>query len=233
MKKNNNIFWGVILILTAACLLLSYTDFMPNMPFYKILLTVCLVYTTIKSIFNISFYGSIMSLAFLGCLYSKELHITAITPLPLLISGLLFSAGLSLIFKKKHVKEKVNFTGFNHEQTVNSKDNSNVIVDNNFGAINKYVNSNNFTNARINNKFGKTNVYFDNATLKTNRAEIQIDNNFGEVNIYLPSTWKINLSKRVNFGDINLNGRGSIAPDSPEITIFASTSFGSINIFFN
>lgn len=231
--KNKNLFWGITLILIAVCLLLSYTDIMPDIPFYKILLTLFFAYMTIKGIFNLSFYGSLMSLAFLGCLYSKELGITSITPLPLLFSAFLCSAGLSLIFKKTEKKEKIHFSGFNREQTVNFRDDSFVAVDNNFGSINKYVNSNSFSNARINNSFGKSNIYFDNATLQTSRAEIQINNSFGEVNVYLPYTWKINLSKRATIGDIKVNGRGSLAPDAPEITIFATTSFGAINIYFN
>ena len=31
--KNKNLFWGITLILIAVCLLLSYTDIMPDIPF--------------------------------------------------------------------------------------------------------------------------------------------------------------------------------------------------------
>ena len=231
--KNKNIFWGITLVFLALCLLLSYTDLAPNIPFYKIVLTIFLIYTTVKSIFNINFFGALMSLALLGCLHSKLLHITAITPWPLLFSAFLCSIGLNLIFKNTTKKSKNYFEKFNHEQVVNFQDDSYVTVDNNFGSVNKYVNSNNFSNAKIDNNFGKTNIYFDNTILKSNKAEIVVDNNFGEVNLYLPHTWRISLSKRVSFGDIKIYGNGSNNPDSPEITIFAVSSFGSIHIYFN
>lgn len=231
--KNKNIFWGLALVILALCLLLSYSDLTPNIPFYKILLTILLIYSTIKSIFSLSFSGTLMSLALLGCIHAKLLNITAITPWPLLISAFLCSIGLNLIFKNTVKKDKKHYYTFNQEQVVNFQDNSHVSVDNNFGAVNKYVNSDNFISARINNNFGKSNIYFDNALLQSNTAEIHVDNSFGEVNLYLPHTWRVNISKRVSFGDIKIYGNGSTNSDSPEINVLAITSFGSIHIYFN
>lgn len=229
--KKSNIFWGLIIILFALCFLLSYTDFAPDIPFYKIFITMVLIYTTIKSIFDLNFFGILMSLALLGCLYDDLLKITAITPWPLLITAFLCSIGLNLIFK--HGDNIPKNEDFPKEKNINFKDNSQIAVDNNFGSVNKYVNSDNFSHARINNNFGKTNIYFDNAALQSDKAQIYVGNCFGEVNLYLPHTWKVNISKRVSFGDIKLHGNGSVNPDAPEIAIFTTTSFGSVNIYFN
>lgn len=232
--NKKNVGWGLVLILLAVYLIVSRLGFWPNFPFFTVVFTIVFGYGVINGIAKRSFVQSIMSLAILGCIYDKQLHIEPITPWILLISALLISAGLEMIFKNIKKKNAYGNTyHFSTEKTTDFVDGDYVRCENTFGSTCKYINSEHFTDANIENTFGTLNVYFDNAIMANGTCNVKVENTFGETNLYFPKTWRVDCQQSAAFGDIKFRGQGSLDADAPLVRLNAEASFGSIQIYFN
>ena len=106
MKKNITI--GIFLIVIAVLMVVSKLGLLQNLPVFKILFTVILGIIAIKGIFNFKFAEIFIPLALIGCIFDRELGITAITPWILIIASILISIGLDMIFKDFRYKIKMN-----------------------------------------------------------------------------------------------------------------------------
>lgn len=230
--NKKNLFWGIVLILLAAYLIVERVGLIPKLPILTILLTVIFVYMIIRGIMKWDFFEIFLPAALIGCLYDKELHITEITPWILLLAALLVSAGLTLIFKNTKKKTEWKNYAFANSHIDNSQDGSYVQVHNSFNGTSKYVNSNFFAKADVNNTFGQCNVFFNNAVIANGNAIINVKNSFGEVNLYLPGTWRVDVKRDCAFGDVKMYGEGNHDMDAPFVQILADCNFGQINIYF-
>ena len=117
MKKNaSNIIWGIVLLLLAAGLILSKLDpdgfgLIPNISLWRLLLGAAFLSMLVKSVFDFNFTGIFFSLAFLGIVFGKYLHIEALVPWTLLVAAALASVAFSLIFGNsfKHKRTQPQF----------------------------------------------------------------------------------------------------------------------------
>lgn len=234
--KKKNIAFALILILIGVYLVVSQLNLIPSIPFFTILFTVVFFYAAIHGFIQLHFLEGMVSLAIVGCINDKMLHIEAITPWTLLLSAVLIGIALDMIFK--NFRKKRDASCFNHAEhfytgsVEDSFDGENVKVTNSFGSISKYVNSDNFRNAHIENSFGECNVFFNNTILAAANARIKIDNSFGSTNVYLPSTWHVIPHQDTAFGSVNFRGRGSSDNGAPVIELDLDCSFGEISIIF-
>ena len=228
--KKTNITGGLILILLAAYLILNKLELLPDVQWFRLLVTVLMGYIVIKNIPKLDFFWIIMPLCVLGCMYDTELGIEAITPWTLLGAGFFLSLGLGMIFKRNKPYMIGVHTG---EKVENWQDGRTIRMDNSFNSVSKYVNSDAFSEAYLDNSFGSANVYFNNATMANGNAKVVLDNSFGEMNIYFPKTWRMELTQDTSFGDIKVHGMGNADMDAPFVHVDADCSFGSINIYFD
>ena len=83
--KKKSIALGIVLILLAVYLVVSRLGFAPALPFFTIVFTLILAYTTIKGFVKLHFTEAFLSLAILGCIHDELLHIEALTPWTLLL----------------------------------------------------------------------------------------------------------------------------------------------------
>lgn len=231
MKKN--ITWGLLLIGIAVYFIAAKLALLPTLPVLSILLTIIFGWGAISGLIKLNFFQGIMSLAILGCIYDKYLHIESITPWALLFAALLISIGLDMIFRhvKKPFRRKHSSHKFAESSTVDTGEH--VSCDNSFGSVSKYVNSDNFISGDFENNFGSMNIYFDNAIMATSAAVVNCENNFGEMNLYFPKTWRVQLHQDSAFGDVKYHGAPCLDPNANIITINASSNFGEINIYNN
>ncbi len=227
--KKTNIVGGLVLILLAAYLILNKLELLPDIQWFRLLVTVFLGLVTLKNIPKLDFFWIIMPLCVLGCMYDTELGIEAITPWTLLAAGFFLSIGLGMIFKKNKPFQLEVHAG---EKVENWQDGRRVHLVNSFNSVSKYVNTEAFSEAHIDNSFGSCNVYFNNAIMANGNAKVVLDNSFGEMNIYFPRTWRMELTQDASFGDIKVHGAGNADMDAPFVQVDADTSFGSINIYF-
>lgn len=234
--KKKNIAFALILILIGVYLVVNQLNLIPHIPFFTILFTVIFCYAAIHGFIRLHFLEGMISLAIVGCINDKLLHLEAITPWTLLLAALLIGIALDMLFKNfRHKNDEYHFNSADHFSTSsveNGADGEYVKVENSFGSISKYVNSDTFREARIENSFGECNVFFNNTILASANAQIKVENSFGSTNIYLPSTWRVSTRQDTAFGNIKFRGHGSTEEDAPAIEIILNCSFGEINIIF-
>lgn len=227
--KKTDVVGGSVLILLAVYLILNKLGMLPDVQWFRLLVTVFMGLIAIKNIPKLNFFGIIMPLCIIGCMYDEQLGIEAITPWTLLASGFFLSIGLGMIFKRNR---PYRISVHSEESVENGQDGRKIYLDNSFNTVSKYVNADAFSEAYMENSFGSANVYFNNAIMANGNAKVVLDNSFGEMNIYFPKTWRMELTRDASFGDIKVHGEQNADMDAPYIRVDADCSFGCINIYF-
>ncbi len=230
--KNRNVFWGLLFILAAVLIILNQFGFLEGISMFEIVATVVLSGIIVISILHLNFWGIMFPSALICIIYADQLNITKFTPWPALLTALLLSIGLSILFKG-HNHWGWNFQHHNSfsSRVINDKDDNIVECSVSFGECIKYVNSDNFVKANISCSFGELKVYFDNALIPSGKADINLSVSFGEAVLFIPKTWNVINEAHVLFGD--MNGRGSnVSENSPVITIRGNISFGDAKIIY-
>ena len=217
--KNKNWFWGLFFIGAAATIILSRRGYLNNVNLVSLVFTILLIPVIIKSISHVNFLGILFPIAVISIIYAEPLGITDLTPWPVLITAILGSIGLSILFKKswphKHLHEYSckNFYNSNNEENfgevINCPDDEIIECKVNMGSSIKYVNSDNFKKARLTCSFGALKVYFDNAKPSVDGAEICLDVSFGGVELYIPKEWQIKSNLNASLGGVDEKNRPS------------------------
>lgn len=228
--------WGLIFILVAAYLVVSQLGLLPAISPIRIIFTIIFAAIAISGLYKLSFFQFFFPIALIGCMFDKELGITAITPWTLILVSILLAIGFNMIFKgfkkkRKVIKQSRVFVAGN-DRVDNSQDGEIVNIDNNFSDYSKYINSMNVKMVNADNSFGQLSIYFNNAALANGSASLAVDNNFGQTNVYIPKTWQIELTKDSAFGGVKIIGEGSNDPAAPKLYVSADVSFGEVDIIF-
>jgi len=230
--KKKDVFWGLLFIVAAALIIINQFGYFAEISMFELVATVILVGIIIVSVMKINFWGVLFPLAVICIIYAKEWNITDFTPWPALLTALLCSIGLSLIFNRPncwviHLKNDNVFSS----SVVNEQDDNVINCSVSFGESMKYVNSENFEKANIKCSFGEVKVYFDNALIPSGKADIYLDVSFGEAQLYIPKTWKVINDVHVFLGDMDDHNRNA-GSDSPVVTIHGNISFGDAKILY-
>lgn len=234
--KKKNIFWGVIFLLIAVCILIGELGYFPGVNVFKLLLAAVLVAIIIKSIPERSFAGILFPLAFLCILFDETLHIESLTPWPVLAVALFGSIGLSFLFPKKKGTENRNpyesADYGEYGESVTREDGNCVEADVTFNAAIKYINSEHFERGRFSVSFGSLKLYFDQAKPQNATAWIETDTSFGTTIFYFPRDWNVSVNVSTSFGHVEEKGPKPPAPNpaAPSVAIGGSVSFGNLEI---
>lgn len=231
--KKKEVFWGLLFILAAVLIIMNHFGFFEGIGMYEIVATVILSGIIIKSILNINFWGILFPLAVICIIFADQWNITDFTPWPALLSALLFSLGLSMIFKRPSlwVYHYHHHHHMHRSNIINEQDSNDINISTSFGASMKYVNSDNFEKANISCSFGDVKVYFDNVIISSGKADIYLDVSFGNAELYIPKTWKVINNVQVFLGDMGEKNRSDNS-DSPVVTIHGNISFGNAKILY-
>jgi len=234
MKRER--FWGLLFILAAVLIILNQFGFFVGISMFEIVATVILVGIIIKSLSHLNYWGIMFPLAFICIIYAEQWNITRFTPWPALLTALLLSIGLSIMFKSHvhwgcHMHHHSPHHNSFGSSVINQKDDNVVECSTSFGECMKYVNSDDFQKANINCSFGEIKVYFDNAVISSGSAEINLSVSFGHAILYIPKSWKIINESHVFLGDMN-NSCNYSDENSPVVTIRGSVSFGEAKIVY-
>jgi len=255
--RKKNIFWGVLLLLIAALIVVNQLGFLLGIGIVKLVITIVLIAIIVKNVRYMNFPGILFPAAFLCILYDHFLGITALSPWTLLFTALLASIGLSMIFKngnnwhhnwdgkwdhnwdnkwdkkwnQKWDQKWNQNSNSNFDNVINQPDDKVVNCIVNFSSSVKYVNSDNFERANLKCSFGALKAYFDNAIIQNGSAEIFLDVSFAGVELYLPKTWKIIEDVNVSLGAMEEKNR-NMPSDSPVVTIKGNVSFGGVDIIY-
>lgn len=232
-KNSGKIFWGLLLILVAAYMIVGKMGILPDISIFTILLTVFLVWLILKGIKHVNFSQILFPIAFLCILYDEPLGITALTPWTVLGAALLGSIGLGMIFKsnKGIYIDLQNHHYDNAEVTTEQGTGEKIHFENNFGEAIKYINSDNFMKGSFENNFGMMSVYFDNAIIQPGGAVVYAECNFGEMRLYIPKEWRVENRIGQSFGNVGEHGfcEGTSAST---LILTGEANFGEIAIHY-
>lgn len=229
--KKERLFWGTLLILIAIAVILEKLNYFPHINILKIILAIFLLGIVIKSATKINFPGILFPLAFIAILFNKELNISEITPWTVLISALLGSIGLSLIFKKNIVSFSKKDKVLNLNKPLILQGEGNISSNAFFSSDIKYVNTENFQQANIKATFGGIKLYFDKTTLLNGNGIINIDSSFSGIELYVPKSWTVKDNTNLSFSNINSNFK-SLENTENTLTLIGNLSFSGVEITY-
>lgn len=230
-----SVFWGVLLLLGAAALVVGRLGYLEGVGVWSILFSVCLAGFLINGIVNRSFGEILFALAFLIIVNDKLLNLEAITPWPVLGAALLGTIGLNLLFprfkkKGRHIHVKVNGEDYDGKTPVFEEkwSGDSVSYENAFGEAVKYL-SGEISHVNAENSFGSMQIYFTDATPKGGSATIDLETAFGSMVLYVPASWKVVLSTENAFG--STKEQGSCNPEGTTVLyVKGDVAFGSLRI---
>lgn len=233
-KGVKNVFWGVLLLLGAAAMVVSKLGYLEDVGVWTIIFSVCLIGFLVNGLVKRSFGEILFSLAFLIIVNDKMLQLEAITPWPVLGAALLGTIGLNLLFprfrKKNIVTVNMNGKNYNGKTPVFEEewDGDRVSYENAFGEAVKYL-SGNISHVDAENAFGSMHIYFTDAQLTGGSATIDLETAFGPMVLYVPSSWKVVVSTDNAFGSTREQGRCN-PEGSTVLYVRGDVCFGSLKI---
>lgn len=233
--KKKSVFWGVLLLLGAAAIIVSKLGYLEGMGIGSILLSVCLIGLLIKGLIGRSFTLILFPLAFLIIVNDELLQLESITPWPVLGAALLGTIGLNILFpkfNKSHFRLFVNTNESKYDGSTPVSEErwegDSVSFENAFGGAVKYL-SGEVAHVDAENAFGSLQIYFTDAYLKGGSATITVENAFGSMVIYVPSSWKVIVNTNNAFASTSAQGRYN--PEGNTVLyVKGEVSFGSLKI---
>lgn len=252
MKSNyRNLLWGLFLIFITVYLvgwklgLIKNIGLLAGASLFDIILGIIFLVFLIKGIAKISFTQIFFSLAVLGIIFDKQLHIEKITPWIILLAALLLSIAMNLIFSgikkesfynyvKKSANTKKQYTYTDSEQIPDADKlfGNGVCCKNSFGEFTKYITSDNFVHGEFTCQFGELNIYLTDAIIQGNSASIDVYLRFGELTLFIPKQWRTDCQANRLFAGINIQGAGNRNPDAKILIINGNVSFGELKIIY-
>lgn len=232
LELGKNVFWGLLLILAAAFIILGQFDVFGDVSGVTIFFGICLGAWFISSMFKLSWGGMLFSAAFEIILFDEALGLEELTPWPVLFAALLATIGMNLLIKKKSRKPEKDLRLNKNKQgnpEVVEGDDTSFVCEVAFGSVVKYVTNKELKHANLDLSFGNLVVYFDGATLGGGSAVAQVDNSFGKTTIYIPKQWDTRVELEKSFGVIE--EKGTKTGDSDNIFVIrGNSSFGKVEI---
>lgn len=240
MKNNDNIFWGSIFIIAALLLLLGQLEIFNGINIFKFAIGIFFLVLSIYGFMKQNYFLGLFSLAFFAITFKSTLHINFVSNTYMLISALLASIGLTMIFPKKKVsynseeKKTVDFddndfkkSSFSHK--VDEDPNDDVKSFTNFCATTKHVTSQSFNSADITCSFGGAEIFFDKAIVRDNHGVINLNVSFGGVTLIVPNDWQINNNLKAVAGGIDFEGSTSNI-HTAVIDLYGDVKFGGVTV---
>lgn len=241
MFMKSKVFWGMLLLLLAAYLIVGQLGYLPEVGVITIILTGVCIAAFVHGIAHAGFGEMLFSLAFTAILYDEQLGITAITPWTVLLAALLGTIGLNLIFgkmKKKYRKKKDvewygkrSYTIEGGAVDLGNDDGENIEIDSCFGSAIRYVSSEDFRCARIDARFSGVTVYFDNAKVPNGNATIDINASFSGTELYVPGNWQIINHLDSTFGGLEEKNK-KMGETSVVLTLEGKVIFAGVTVYY-
>ena len=228
--KKRNIFWGMIFLLIAACILISEMGYFPGINFFKLVLSIGLIAVLVSSIPHKNFAGILFPLAFLAIIFDEALHITNLTPWPVLGIALFGSIGLSILFPHRHHNHLEGYSKETFSETSTQEYGNTIHSSVTFNSSIKYINSTQFESADLSSSFGSLKVYFDQAKLAGQNASIHAESSFGTIILFVPKDWDVRVNVDTAFGTVEEKGSKLLTAASPIVFLNGEVSFGTLEI---
>lgn len=231
--KNRNAFWGVVFLLGAVLILLGRLDLFAEINMTRLLLALLLLYAIARNARSLNFYGILIPAACICILYDNELHLTALTPFPVLAAAVFGSIGLSFLFPPKQpFSRNISYGGSCRDEKDRCFD-SDISCSVSFAGTSKYMDTDDFRKAFLKCSFGSLKAYFDHAKIAEDSASIYMENLFGDISLFLPKDWNVTIDVAMTFGDIEEIRKPPCPPaGAPAVLVSGTVSFGDCKIYY-
>jgi len=233
MKNSSKWFWGLFFIAGGAAIIVNQLGYFTEISLFSMVFTIFLAAVFIKSTIHLNFFGMLFTIAALCIIYSEPLGLDSITPWPVLITAMLGSVGLSILFHKpgKYIRFHNHHNPNNFGEVINGADENIVDFGVTFGSSTKYVNSDNLEKANFSCSFGALAVYLDTAKVSKNGAVINIDASFSGVELYIPKSWNVTNSINATLSGVEERNR-RYETTGPTVTLTGNAQFSGIEIIY-
>ncbi len=195
-KRSNGVFWGMILLLAAAMLIISGmgVNLGNRLTVWRILLgAVCLGWM-VERIAARQIPEAVLPLALLGVIFQPVIlnlmgreEMRVINEWLIIGAGFLVMIGLKLIFPSTR-----RFT------TKNKK----------VGTSSIYLDAADMADARIHDNLGSVQVFVTNIESYAGNGKITVTDNLGQVILHIPQSWMFVLDTHDNLGQVEAPERG-------------------------
>lgn len=238
--KHRNWFWGVFFLAAGFFVVASQVGGFVHLGFWSIAATIFLAAAFIASLVNLNFFGILVSAALLYAVYQHPLNWPIISVWILLLTAILLSTGLSILFHGGAHRRGM-YRDYRREcdraqEGANGPaqefvDGDDVSISESFHESTKYLHAQCLRHAHIASSFGALSVYFDGVELSPDGAEVSVEVSFGKLELYLPGKWRVVDQVRAAAGTVTNELRSNAAdPDAPVLTLRGSVSFGNLEI---
>jgi hypothetical protein len=238
------IFWGLFFIAAAATVVLSALGILTfGVNIGWLILGLLLVAIFLHSLFSLHWFGVFIPAAAIVTILAKitdTLDITDSTIGAVWIAAGLLSIGFSVLFRSRrepHHWRHAHATSHGrqydkHERVINSKDDSEIFVDVNFGSTVKHVNTKDFKHANFKCSFGSITAYFDDADIKKDKAIIEISASFSGIELYIPKTWHIINSINSNLAGVQEKNSPHLGENPKTVTLVGQLNLSGVEIIY-
>ncbi len=251
MEKNSNkIFFGVILLIIAAVLILKginpgiMGNLFGQMSGWDVMWTFLFLAALITGIRKQSLFPIVFSIAGLVYIYQGKYMIPEIPAWAIFPPAVLIFIGLeALIPRRWHVfrtdengEHRINVVYGRHRGEDDECENAKVLneegynVELEFGSTVRYFDGDDFKNSDLECSFGSIRAYYDKATMQDSIAYIDAECNFGSIEIYIPKAWKSEIRRDHAFGRVREFGTHDWDGEHT-VCIKAEANFGEIRIY--
>lgn len=238
--KNRKIFTGLLFIFGGLGLLANRMGYLQGVNIFSLLITIFLIAIIIKSIGKRSISGVLVPLSIIAIIYGEYLGIEDISSWIIIVSTILISIGLSIIFKPKkfRVYSKMKGGKYNMNNTFTSRQGSfeedqdgKIYVGATFSENIKYLKSQNIENVYLDATFGAIKVYFDNAEIEGDTARVYLDATFSGVELYVPRNWQVIDKIDITFGGLDEKNR-SDGEKIKTLILQGDVTFGGVEVIY-
>ena len=247
IRNLGNVFWGVILLVLAALIVLNQMGvFFITFRIWDIVLAVI----ALKLFISTFVHGKASTLPIAAALIYIVLRNQGLVPdVPIgTIAAVtaLSSIGLSFLFPGRRRWRKYRyghigaFSGSSGTWDENKSESCDEIsTDNNptirisFGSASRYLYADALESANLSCNFGGMEIYFDQVQLHQNGATVYVDCKFGGIDLFVPRHWNVVEQVESSFGGTDVSRRlEPLQEGAPTLTIVGDVAFGGIDIHY-
>jgi len=249
-RNGGNVFWGVILLVLAALIVLNQIGFFfITFRLWDIVLAVI----GLKVLIDVFVKGKIanlpIALGFLFIVLRNQAVVPYVSTWTVATVAILSSVGLGFLFPRQrrwrmyHFGDGVSIGGFSSdsdEWSENKPSSSDEISTDNsptvnvtFGSVSRYLYADALQSAHLSCTFGGMEIYFDQVQLNDNAATVYLDCKFGGIDLFVPRHWNVVEQVENIFGGTDVARRiEPLKEGAPTLTVVGDVSFGGVDIHY-
>ena len=239
--KTGKILFGILIIAVAVFLLLESFGVISasgilSIPFWKLGLSLLLVWQMINELRHMRVYGIFFPLAIIALILEKEISAwmgladgyIGSTGLILLIA-LLLTVGFSILIPRSWLVRHLGRKGKNKNDYLRGEWNTH---NTHLGSKTVYIDAgkNFYENVGVN--LGSAAVYFTNTEAYPGGGVVNLDVNLGSITLYLPTDWTVESKIDNNLGSVSIEESGAADP-SKVLLLVGDNNLGTISVKYS